>query len=43
VIKKGDYLIHVLIHEARNLKMKNEDTVDPIVEVECFKKHKYTT
>jgi hypothetical protein len=30
VIKKGDYLIHIMIHEARNLKMKGSDNVDPI-------------
>jgi len=43
ILKKGDYLIHILIHEARNLKVNNEDTVDPIVEVNCLSKKKFTT
>ena len=42
VIKKGDYLIHIFIQEARNLRMKGSDTVDAIIEVNCFGK-KYTT
>jgi hypothetical protein len=43
IIKKGDYLIHLLVHEARNLKVIGEDTVDPIIEVNCLKKRKFTT
>ena len=33
VVKKGDYLIHLFIQEARNLRMKGSETVDPIIEV----------
>ena len=36
-------MIHLLIHEARNLKMEKADTVDPIIEVSCFDKKKFTT
>ena len=36
-------MIHLLIHEARNLKMEKIDTVDPIVEVSCFDRKKFTT
>lgn len=36
-------MIHVLIHEARNLKMDKADTVDPIVEVSWFNKKQFTT
>lgn len=43
VLKKGDYLIHILIHEARNLKCGDEDTVDPIIEVTSLGKKKWTT
>lgn len=42
-MKKGDYLIHILVHEARNLKISGEDTVDPIIEVSCFNHKKWTT
>ena len=35
-------MIHILIHEARNLQLANADTVDPIIEVKCFKKKQYT-
>lgn len=43
VVKKGDYLVHVFIQEARHLRMKGADTVDPIVQVNCFDKDKFTT
>lgn len=43
MIKKGDYLIHILIHQARNLNVRDEETVDPIVQVQCLGKHKYST
>ena len=42
-MKKGDYMIHVLILEARNLKMDKADTVDPIIEVSCLGKTQFTT
>lgn len=33
VVKKGDYMIHLFIQEARNLRMKGSETVDPIIEI----------
>jgi len=36
-------MIHLLVHEARNLKISGEDTVDPIVEAKCFKVKKFTS
>ena len=35
-MKRGDYMIHVLIEQAKDLKVDAEDTVDPIVEVKCL-------
>lgn len=43
IMPKGDYMIHVLIHEARNLKMDKADTVDPIVEVSLLGRKQFTT
>lgn len=35
-------MIHLLIHEARNIKLDDVDTVDPIIQVRCFNKKLYT-
>jgi len=43
VVKKGDYLVHLFIQESRNLRMKGAETVDPIIEVSCMDKKKFTT
>ena len=42
-MKRGDYMIHVMIEQAKNLKVDAEDTVDPIVEVKCMNSKKYTS
>jgi C2 domain len=39
---RGDYMIHVLIEQAKDIKIDAEDTVDPIVEVKCLGKRKFT-
>ena len=36
-------MIHVLIEQAKDLKIDAEETVDPIVEVKCLGKRKFTT
>lgn len=36
-------MIHVMIEQAKNLKVDAEDTVDPIVEVKCMNSKKYTS
>jgi len=36
-------MIHVLIEQAKNLKVDAEDTVDPIVEVICMGQKRFTT
>lgn len=30
-MKRGDYMIHVYVEQAKNLKVPPEHTVDPIV------------
>jgi len=42
-MKRGDYMIHVFIEEAKNLKVPAEDTVDPIVQINCLEEKKFTT
>lgn len=32
-MKRGDYMIHVYIEQAKNLKVPPEETVDPIVQI----------
>lgn len=42
-MKRGDYMIHVYVEQAKNLKIEGDSTVDPIVEVVCMGERKYTT
>ena len=42
-IKGGDYMIHLFIQETRYLRMDKADTVDPIMQIECFGKTKWTS
>ena len=42
-MKRGDYMIHVYIEQAKNLKVDAEDTVDPIVQINCLDVRKFTT
>lgn len=42
-MKRGDYMIHVMIEQAKNLKVDAEDTVDPLVEVKCMGQKRFTT
>ena len=41
-MKRGDYMIHVYIEQAKSLKVEAGDTVDPMVEVTCLSETKYT-
>ncbi len=40
-MKKGDYLIHILLEKTKEFKVPKNSTVDPIFEIECLgvKKH----
>jgi len=41
-MKRGDYMIHVYVEQAKNIKVDAEDTVDPLVEIKCFENKKFT-
>ena len=42
-MKAGDYMIHVFIETARQLKVPDGATVDPLVEVSVMGEKKFTT
>lgn len=42
-MKRGDYMIHVYVEQAKNLKVDAEDTVDPLVEVKLLGMKKFTS
>lgn len=42
-MKRGDYMIHILVEQAKNLLIDAGATVDPIVEIACLGQKKYTT
>lgn len=41
-MKRGDYMIHVMIEQAKNLDVPEGEVVDPIVEVNCLGERKFT-
>jgi hypothetical protein len=42
-MKRGDYMIHVFVEQAKNLKVDAEETVDPIVQISCLGERKFTS
>lgn len=42
-MKRGDYMIHVLVEQAKNLLVESGETVSPIVEINCLGVKKYTS
>ena len=42
-MKRGDYMIHVLVEQAKNLKVPDGEVIDPIVEVTCLGERKFST
>jgi hypothetical protein len=42
-MKRGDYMIHIYVEQAKNLKIEADDVVDPIVEIKCMGQRKFTT
>ena len=42
-MKRGDYMIHVLIEQAKNLKVPDGEVIDPIVECTCLGERKFST
>ena len=41
-MKRGDYMIHVLVEQAKALKVPDGDVIDPIVEISCLGQRKFT-
>jgi hypothetical protein len=35
-MRRGDYMIHVLVEKVKDIKVDDGDTVDPLVEVTCL-------
>ena len=42
-MKRGDYMIHVFVESARQLKCSDGNTTDPLIEVTVMKDKKYST
>ena len=42
-MQRGDYMIHVFVEQAKNLKVDAEETVDPIVQINCLGERKFTS
>ena len=42
-MKRGDYMIHILVEKAKEIKVPANSTVDPIIEISCLGQKKYTT
>ena len=42
-MKRGDYMIHVYVEQAKNLDVEEGDTIDPIIEISCLNERKFTT
>ena len=41
-MKRGDYMIHIYVEQAKNLDVPEGDVVDPIVEINCLNERKFT-
>ena len=41
-MKRGDYMIHVMVEQAKALKVPEGEVIDPIVEVSCLGERKFT-
>ena len=42
-MKRGDYMIHVYIEQAKNMDVPEGEVIDPIVEICCLNERKFTT
>jgi hypothetical protein len=42
-MKRGDYMIHVYIEQAKDLNIAPDEVADPIVEIKCLGMRKHTT
>jgi hypothetical protein len=42
-MKRGDYMVHIYLEKAKELKVPENDTVDPIFEISCLGQKVYST
>ena len=42
-MKRGDYMIHVFVEKAKEIKVPKNSTVDPLISIECLGQKKFTT
>jgi hypothetical protein len=42
-MKRGDYMIHIFVEKAKEIKVPENSTVDPLIEITCLGQKKYTS
>lgn len=42
-MKRGDYMIHIYVEQAKNILVPAEHTRDPLVQINCLGERKYTS
>lgn len=42
-MKRGDYMIHIYVEQAKNFLVEAEQTLDPLVQINCLGERKYTS
>jgi len=42
-MKGGDYIIHIFIEKAKDIKCPEESTIDPMFQIECLNYNKYSS
>jgi hypothetical protein len=42
-MKRGDYRIHVYVEKAKDLKVPDDSTIDPLIEISCLNLKQYST
>lgn len=42
-MKRGDYMIHIMVEQAKELKIAEGKSIDPIVEIKILGERKFTT
>lgn len=42
-MKRGDYMIHIYVEQAKNMDVEEGSTIDPIVEISCLNERKFST
>ena len=42
-MKRGDYMVHIYVEQAKNFLVEAEQTLDPLVQINCLGERKYTS